>query len=472
MDWRRTRDRFAFLHEAFEGCGGFAPLIKWTPQSDGKSIPAVSGPCYLVPYVRESVEKYAARAASATYENHLREACERFVGYLGRKRPQRQGTDAPLVELLLKDCDLRGTSLDAFFAGLALDCKARGSMLVLLDMPAIEGLPPASLADQVARRQVPFLSAIEPERLTYWDTDAQGLFTKVEFTDCEEIDGKDEEVIRSWDAARWEVRFKEQVIRQGGHPFGQCPVLALTETGKPFPVIGKYAQIADLSKRLYNARSERDEILRSQTFSLLTLQIPPESAGTWDPEKATATIGTNSMLVHTGETPQFIAPPDGPAQVYAAAIEELEQSIDRVGQNVSSQESTQAESGVSRKLRFEQLNADLATFAGAGGMQGLEARIWALFHKALGTTNRVMATWPTDYNLIDTQAELDILTSMQLAGMPDPVLAEKKRAIVAAEFDNAEEKIKEAMFDAIEQQAQAGQSGRPEVKPPGGGGGE
>jgi len=457
MDWNRTKARFEFLAQAFNGEGGFAPNIKWQAGDDGKSTPTVSGPCFLVPYVRESGVKYAARAACAVYENHLREACERFVGYLGRKKPQREGIEAPLVELLLNDCDLRGTKLDAFLGALSLDCKARGSMLLLLDMPPEDQAPPVSLADQVARRKVPFLTAIEPERVAEWETDAHGLFTHVGITDCEEVDGKPQEVVHHWDATDWWVMHKDQELRRGQHPFGQCPMLVLTESGKPFPVIGKYAQVADLSKRLFNARSERDEILRGQTFSLLCLQIPQEHAENWDAAKATATIGTNSMLVHTGEMPGFIAPPDGPATIYANTIAELEGSIRRIGQDFSSQESAQQESGVARKLRFEQLNADLATYA--QGLQGLETRVWALFHKALGTSNGTKAVYPTDFNLTDTQAELDILTGMQLGGMPEAVLAAKKRAIVAAEFDNADEDEKKEMADAIDQQVQAGQLG-------------
>lgn len=470
MDWTRTKARFDFLAQAFNGDGGFAPLIKWQAHEDGKSRPTVSGPCYLVPHARESAEKYAARAACAVYENHLREACERFVGYLGRKRPKREGIEAPLVELLLEDCDLRGTKLDAFLGALSLDCKARGSMLLLLDMPPeIEG-PPVSLRDQVARRQVPYLTSIDPVRLEVWETDSHGLFTHVGITDCEEVDGKPEEVVRHWDRSDWWVMFKDKELRRGQHPFGQCPVLALTESGKPFPVIGKYAQVADLSKRLFNARSERDEILRGQTFSLLTLQIPAEHAAQWNAAQATATIGTNSMLVHTGDAPPaFIAPPDGPATVYANTITELEASIRRIGQDFSSEESAQQESGVARKLRFEQLNADLANYAQS--LEGLESRMWALFHQALATTPETSAAWPTDYNLTDTLAELEILTSMQAAGMPEAVLAQKKKAIVSAEFDNAEEDEKQAMLDAIDQQEQAGQSGgAPGARPPGAGG--
>ena len=107
------RDRFAFLAEAFTGQGGFAPRVTWlwetqsTTDQQGNVIPTVrrvpklAAPCHLVPYPREGVEKFASRAALAVYENHLRDACERFCGFLGRRLPLRDGIDAPLVQLLL-----------------------------------------------------------------------------------------------------------------------------------------------------------------------------------------------------------------------------------------------------------------------------------------------------------------------------------------------------------------------------------
>lgn len=459
MDWTRTRARFAFLQEAFDGQGGFSPRVAWTIDASNpeKQRPIVSGPCYLVPYVRESADKYAARCAVATYENHLREASERFAGYLGRKRPQREGIDAPLVKLMLDDADLRGTPFDLFMAGVALDCRARGSMLLLIDMPPEV---PDSMEQQITQRAVPFLSSIDPRNVCEFEQDARGMFTSVSIDEMHKVDGKQERCVRTWDAQSWRVELRGAVIKdefgelmQGEHPFGRCPVIPVTESGRVFPVIGKYAQIADLSRRLFNARSERDEILRSQTFSLLTLQIPPEQASMWDPAKATATIGTSSMLVHTGEQPGFIAPDSGPATVYAAVIDELGSAIKRIGMDTSSDQPSQVESGVSRKLRFEALNADLASFAQS--MQSAERQIWDLFHRALGTTNRVDPVWPSDFNLLDTAAELDILAGMQAGGFPELILAEKRRAIVAAEFDTSGDDIKAEMEQALNEQAQA-----------------
>jgi hypothetical protein len=225
-----------------------------------------------------------------------------------------------------------------------------------------------------------------------------------------------------------------------------------TEDGGTFPCLGRFVQIADLSRDLFNARSELREILRAQTFSLLTLQVPDEAASQFDASKTAATIGTHSILIHSGITPAFIAPDAGPAQTYGAAIDALQQAIARVSMDDAIHGSAQAESGLARKLRFDALNAAINRFA--QNLGALESRMWTLFHRALGTENRVLTTWPTDFNLVDTLAELDILLSMQSTGFPPAVLAAKRASIVGAEFDASDDATKTALLAAIDEQAQ------------------
>lgn len=456
MDWPIARARFEFLAHAYEGTGGFKPLIKWqTVELIGengavtgtKQEPLLSGQTELVRYPRESEAKFAARNAVAVYENHHRAAVERFGGFLGRRRPTRDGVDAPLAQLFIQDADQRGNSLDLFLQGFALQFKARGTMLVVVDMP--EGAPATSLADQVKRRRVPYVRVAHPEAVKAYRTDADtGLFLSVTLCDREWVDDVEEEVERDYDTSGWRVRLKDKVLRQGVHKFGACPVLYATENGDEFPVIGNYAQIADLSRRLFNARSERDEILRSQTFSLLTLQVPAEQSATFNAATVSATIGTHSMLVHAGDAPAFIAPDVGPAQTYRENIDELQQSIRRISKEDSTEQSAQAESGVARRLRFEALNSEVATFARQ--LQKLELQMWTLFKRAMGSGD-VSVSWPTDYNLADVMAEIDILTGMQLSGFPPRVLNEKRRQIAATEFDNADDQTKAELKAAIDE---------------------
>ena len=92
--WTQTRQRFSDLAQAFDGSGGYAPVVRWRNETlaDGSTrrLPDYATASFLVPYARESAQKYAGRAALATYENHLRSACERFCGFLARRRAVRR----------------------------------------------------------------------------------------------------------------------------------------------------------------------------------------------------------------------------------------------------------------------------------------------------------------------------------------------------------------------------------------------
>lgn len=450
MDWHAARSRFSFLARALRGDGGFAPTALAGLSADGRHTYTLQGPSELVRYPRESDEKYASRNALATYENHLRSACVRFVSFLSRRRPLRDGVAAPLPALMLGNADLRGTNLDVFWSQFALAARARGSMLLILDMPS--GKPAASLGDQLRRRAVPYISAVAPEQVEAYELDEEsGLFLSVSLACVEQVDGALQACTRDYTTSGWSLRIRDRVIASGDHALGVCPVLAFTESGEPFPVVGKYAQIADMSRRIFNARSELDEILRGQTFSLLTLQVPPEQAALFDAARTAATIGTHSMLVHGGDTPAFIAPDAGPAQTYQATLEELQQAIRRTALDESTERGAQSESGLSRRLRFEALNAELATFAQC--MESLERRVWALWHRALGLPSGVTVSWPTDFNLVDSMAELDILTAMQATGFPPQVLVAKRATVVGAEFDGADADLKAALLAAVDEQS-------------------
>lgn len=439
-------DRFAFVADALNAAGGFAPKVTWAKDDSGLSKPViVSGSCYLVPYPRESKEKFAARAAVAVYENHLRSAAERFVGYLTAKPPRRDGADGPLAEKFVEDADWCGNSLDVFLASFMVNAKARGSMLLLMDMPA---KLPDTIQQQTESRALPYVTPIYPEQLRGYEMDASGRFTSIGIGDTMTIDGKTVSVVREWNATGWRVLDGDKVVDRGDHPFRRCPVLSFTEHGK-FPCNGNFQQIADLSKRIYNAHSELDEILRSQTFSLLTYQVPKEVATTFDATKVAAVIGTHNMLTHSGDTPEFIAPPDGPATVYMQRIAALETRIRLIGLDIEDSASQSAESGIAKAIRFQALNSALSSFAIR--MQDFERQVWDLFAAGVNTENRVQTEWSTDYTLSDPTDELDKLSLMQAGGFSDAVLIEKRKQITQAEFSQLSDEKLQELFDSLEE---------------------
>lgn len=432
-----SASRFDFIRQALEGDGGFRPRVSF----DAQGNPAAPGQTFLVKYPRESDGKFARRNELAWYENHLSSACERFIGYLAARAVSRDITH-PLYAAMADDINGRGDSISVMWQDFALHAKARGTMLMLVDMPSAV---PESLGEQIEQRTVPMWQPIPPEAIGDYQLGDDGKFDWVSFHGSYVMpDG--ERVAATWrfDRAGWSVRKGEDIIDGGEHPLGECPVLIFTESGD-FPCYGSFSQIADLTRRLFNATSELDEILRAQTFSLLTYQVPPEQAHQFNAASVAEAIGTHNMLVHNGQTPAFIAPPDGPARIYLDTIAAIERRIREIGLAVEAP--NQQESGIALQMRFQALNTALARFASR--LEDLERRAWELSRRWLGLTQAPDIQWHRDYTLADVATEMSILQQLQMAGAPAAAIAEQMKRVIMLQFGGLEQDALDALMAEI-----------------------
>lgn len=422
----KSMQRFQFIAHALNGDGPFRPSITY----DGYNKAAGAGASYLIAYPRESTLKFARRCEVAFYASPLARICSRFTGYVTSREVSRDLGHEMLVKIA-DDVDGKGNSLDIFWQGFMVDAKARGSMLLLIDAPSVI---PENRQDQVDQRLLPFWTQINPEIVTDYQVGEDGKFDFVKFAGQLKNDkGEMEQVTYYFDRSMWKILDKEdKVIREAGHPLGECPVLIFTEKGD-FPAFGPFSPIADLSKRLYNLDSELDEILRAQTFSLLCLQVP---AGTSAKEKSEAaktageTIGAQNMLLFEGSMPGYTAPPDGPATVYMQRIDDIRSQIHEIGLDVA--DTNQAESGKAKQLRFQALNGELSKFS--QGLEDLERRAWYLTTKWLGMEAQPAIAWPRDFNVADVMTELEILREMRDNGMPEDVIKAQQERIITIQF--------------------------------------
>lgn len=428
--------RFQFIRHALEGSGGF------------DSTNAAGS--YLIRYPRESEDKYARRLEVAWYVNDLLPAASRFAGHLALNPPDRKLPTAA-YEAMAKDVDGMGTPVDGFFHEFAKQAKAFGSMLLLVDGPADVA---ANEGDQLARRLFPRFRAITPDRVTEYVLGDDGKFDSVSFTGRVPHGGKMIDCVWTFTRTAWEAVGINGggSLSSGTFSVGECPVLIFTEHGT-FPCFGPFSTIAALSKRLYNLHSELDEILRSQTFSLLTYHVPPEQSHQFKETagKIAETIGTHNMLVHNGDQPGFIAPPEGPAKIYLERIEKIEAKIAEISMAVEMPQGQ--ESGITMKYRYQALNAALSEFAGR--MADLEARAWALTAKWFRQAAKPEAGYKGSYMLADVVEEMSILQQMQTGGMPRKALAEQMKRIVSIQFGGlSQDRLDEinAEIDEIEKE--------------------
>lgn len=435
--------RFKFIGHALNGDGPFRPLISY----DSKARPIAVASSYLIQYPRESETKYARRNEIAWYASPLAQVVSRFAGYLA-SRPAVRSMANPLYEAMAADIDGKGNSIDSFWSQFVVEAKARGTMLLLVDMPP--AMAP-TLDQQVRARVAPYWTSIKPELLTDYQIGDDGKFVFAEFSGNFTLESG-ERVDCTWhfDQTSWRAMDGQQnLLSEGEHPLTECPLLIFTEGGD-FPYFGPFSPIADLSRRMFNLDSELDEILRSQTFSLLTMQVSENST---DAQKVQAaqvvgeTIGSSNLMVHSGSTPAFIAPPDGPARIYLDRIAALKDQINEIGLVIAS--SSQRESGLALQMRFQALNSELAKFAGR--MESLERRAWELSRQWLGLTTAPEISWSRDFNMADVVAELDILASMQGAAMPSEVIAQQQRRIVSVQFAGLAQEQQDQIHAAIDQ---------------------
>ena len=161
------------------------------------------------------------------------------------------------------------------------------------------------------------------------------------------------------------------------------------------------------------------------------------------------TIGTSNLMVHTGSTPAFIAPPDGPAVIYMQRIDGIRQRISEIALSVVSP--NERESGISMQMRFHKINAALSRFAGQ--MEDLERRAWDLCRQWLGMTAAPQIQWSRDYSLADAVTELEVLASMQATNMPQAAIAEQQKRIVAVQFSGASQDVQDAIYESIDETA-------------------
>ena len=418
--------RFDFLQSALDGSKGF---------SDG---------AYLTKFGRESDKKYQARKELAWYVNHLKPMANRFVGYLTKKPPTRDIAH-PLVESFANDCDWRGNEIDIFLSGFYESVKAKGCGLVLVDMP---NFTPANLAQQVQTRFFPYLVQLNVEHVISYSLNVQGLLESIEISTQMMIDGQLTDIVRGWDITSWWVKRNGNVIEQGEHNLGVCPVIALSE-GDSFPYVGSFAQIADISKRLYNLHSELDELLRGQTFSILSYQIPTEQAGQLNTAGLAESVGTNNMLVYQGNNaPAFVTPNTGPVDSYHKTIETLEQKIKDIGMVIDFSKNSSAESGVALSIRFEALNSALAAFARKA--EDFERRLFDMVSRWLAIENTTIVSYQKSFELADIEAELNTLALYSQSAFPQEVIKAKQKQIVSLDFSNLENEDLQSLLDAID----------------------
>ncbi|WP_044503180.1 hypothetical protein [Megasphaera massiliensis] len=434
---------YNLLRDAYYGAGGFATGS------------------YLNKHKRESNEDYQFRRENAYYLNYFAPIVNALVDPIFKRQPLRDysGPAESAVKAFLDDVDTNGTGIHMFLKRAAIMAKVYGVAFLVVDN--VRDQQARTLAEMIQHRELPYAYIMGPESVVEYGIDKIGALLYIQFQEVSSIqDGRVQYRYTRYDRDGWAVWGDDLGRASGKHNLGRVPVVPLfsrmleQQTMLPTPEL---MPIARTAKALYNHCSWLGEILRNQTFPLLT--IPTLDAND-------LVVGTNNALGYSPDSahsPAFIAPPSDPAAILQTQIGSLIQEMYRMA-NLSFVISTTQNnnSGIARQWEFERTNQQLANFA----LQCAKAEE-AMVDLVAGWVNGSIdytVTYPDDFGIVDVANELTQAQMVLDMGLTDGLREEVLKKVLGAYCPD----LTDDRFDALVSEMETSRADEEHSEPPGG----
>jgi len=434
--------QYQLLKDAYFGTGGF--------ENGG----------YLEKHKRESDQDFEYRRKNAYYLNYVMPIVNALVDPVFKRPPLRDyegGADAA-VEEFLKDVDGNGTKIGAFMKLAASTAKLYGVAFIVVDMP--QHISARNLDEMLKMRQFPYVYLMKPEEVKEYGIDKNGNLLYIDFQEIESIkDGAITYRYTHYDREGWRIFGDNVQEATGTYNLGVVPVVPLfsrnleQKTMLPSP---EMLPVAKVAKALYNHCSWLGEILRNQTFPLLT--IPSLDA-------KELVIGNNNALGYSPDSthePAFIAPPSDPANILQSQISMLVQEMYRMSSLsfMLSTPSSQNTSGISRQWEFERTNQQLANFAHQCARA--EEQAMQIFAGWLNSEIEYTVSYPDDFGIVDLTAEIQNAQAVLDLNLTDGLREEVLKKVLAAYCPD----IPDERFDELLKQMEKERQDQLHAEPP------
>ena len=407
---------------------------------------------YLIPHKRETEQNYRDRQQTAYYLNHFSLIVNALVNPIFKRRPLRDwtGTASPVAEAFLEDVDGAGNDMDSFMQAAALSAKLYGAVFIVVENFQAMDLP-ASMGEALAQRKFPYAYTLDPDRVEGVSIDKNGRVLSIKFRDTavSSTMGGEKERTVYFDTHSWAVYEDGALVSSGEHNLEEVPVVWFpsqhVKNGELNPTPELYP-IAGISCSLYNHCSWLTEILRNQTFPLLT--FPSKEA-------SDLVIGNNNALCYDGDTvrfqPGFISPPSDPAALIQSQIKTMVEEMYRMAGLTFATTTKQEASGISRQWEFERTNQRLAAFAKR--CAAAERKVMALVARWMGLDLEFQATYSSDFGITDVATELKNAQAVLDMQLTDQLKVEVAKQVLSAYVPELPSDRFDAIIADIEKQA-------------------
>ena len=404
-------NQYRLLKDAYLGTGGF--------DNGG----------YLQRHKRESEEDFRNRRENAYYLNYVMPIVNALTDPIFKRKPLRDyhGAAETVAKEFLTDVDGNGSDISAFLKRAGITSKLYGVSFIVVDMP--KQIAARNLGEMLQMRQFPYLYMMRPENVRQYGIDKNGNLLYIEFQEISSI--KDGAIIyryTHYDLDGWTVWGDDAGKEQGNYSLGCVPVVPLFSreleqaTMLPTP---EMLPIAKVAKALYNHCSWLCEILRNQTFPLLT--IPSLSA-------QELVIGNNNALGYSPDSthePNFIAPSSDPATILQNQISYLVQEMYRMSSlSFMLQTPSANTSGISRQWEFERTNQQLSNFAHQ--CASAEEKVMQIFAGWLNSDIEYTVSYPDDFGIVDLTTEIQQAQAVLDLGLSNGLRIEVLKKVLAS----------------------------------------
>ena len=409
------------------------------------------------------------RFTNAEAEAPAKNPLSRVVRFLKRKRramSEELTGDAALLQSWWENVDGARTHIDDYMATQWDIGASFGHVFLYMDRPA--GRSGATLADA----QQPFLRVYTPLDAVSWKTNEQGRITEILFREPAEDQNK--YTYRLVTEAFW-AKYDESGVLVGGgpvdgqHQMGELPVVQLFAKRRAlYRHIGQ-SVLGDpkLYQDLYNLTSEIRELLRNQTFSVINIPL-----GTGDQamsaEQAKELLGGSigaMNVIFSGQAAQILAGEAENVVVYHKEFERRLRTIYRLAAIQWEADSKDAEATGSLKLKREEMNTRLASYADELEKADYAvARLWFKAMRGADAGERAFEQsgltirYPDSFDMTPFAVVLEQAQAAMSLEFPRLVMNEIRKALLSKFLPDLDEETAMqlvAAIDAAEDQPQA-----------------
>lgn len=434
-------DNYKLLEDTYAGSGGF-----------------LNGD-YLVPHVRETLDKYTRRKALSYYANYVKTVVNGLVNPIFRKQAARnwegKDSESQLFSKFQADVDRKGTNIRRFMKKALKKAKLHGVCFIVVDNANEQ---PATKAAALENRAFPYAYIVSPKQVKNYECNEDGILTSITYeTYSRRFSGNAASNIITrwtWTETSWK-REKDGETEEQLHNLGIVPVVPLfgvdADDGDMLPT-GEMLAIARINLAIFNLCSELRELLRNQAFSILCYPVTENSDHEGLDDLVT---GTENALNFdgNGSAPLYITPPAEQAELLQKELSRLVEEIYRLATLSSVVGVQQKTSGVSKAWDFENTNQSLSDMA--ENCQEAEMKMAFLFEQWVGgSAINYSCVYPDDFGIVDIVEALEEITKaldLQIGGLFQKEV--KKKAVEMYLADLPEERF-DAVMDDIDKQAE------------------